>query len=464
VNSALNAPDPPDAPNALNAPNGSVAHPRLDRRASLLYELGVAFARRTELEELIPLVMTQCCSALGAESASVLLHDVERNELYFPYVAEDDPAAAAELLQLRFPADRGIAGAVLQSGRSIRSDDLANDPRFYGGVDRRTGKTTRAMISVPLHGRHETIGVIQVRNPTDGGVFDDHDLAFMEALSGSVSVAIENARMYAQLRSQVAALEQAVRTKNELLGIRKELDIARNIQQSILPRVFPAFPERTEFELFAEMIPAQEVGGDFYDFFMIDEHRIGLVIADVSGKGVPAALFMAVTRTLLRSTALAGLSPAACLTRVNALVVPENASRMFITVFYGILDLRTGALSFSNGGHDAPYVVRAAGHAERLSRTGDMVLGALDSTVYREGNAILAAGDVLLLYTDGVTEAMDPAGAEFSDPRLAAFLDTATSAEPEALIASLIDAVRDYSRDAAQSDDITLLAIRYRGT
>ena len=436
---------------------------RLDHRASLLHELGVAFARRTDLDELIPLVMTQCCRAVAAQSAAVLLHDAEANELYFPYVSENDPQAAAELRRLRFPADRGIAGAVLQSGRPLRVDDVANDPRFYGGVDRRTQTTTRAMLSVPLPGRDRPIGVIQVRNPVAGGVFDDHDLAFLEALSGSIAVAIENARMFAQLRDQVAALEQAVRTKNELLGIRRELDIARNIQQSILPRTFPAFPERIEFELFAEMTPAQEIGGDFYDFFMIDDDRLGVAIADVSGKGVPAALFMAVTRTLLKATALAGLAPAQCLERVNALLFLENASQMFVSVFYAILDTRSGALVFSNAGHDPPYVLRRGGRAELLPGTGDVVLGALGNAVYRQKAATLAPGDALLLYTDGVTEAMDPAGEEFSGQRLAAFLDGATTSEPHVLIRNVVDAVNAHAGVATQSDDITLVAVRYAG-
>lgn len=183
---------------------------RLGERASLLYELGCRFAERIELDELIPLVVAKCRDVLDAEGAAVLLLDAERNELYFPYVAEEDAAAAAQLRALRFPADRGIAGAVLQSGHSIRVDDAATDPRFYGGVDRRTHLTTRALLSVPLTCRQGTIGVMQVLNPRSGGCFDDDDLAFLEALGGSVAVAIENARLYADLKAAAAVLEQRV--------------------------------------------------------------------------------------------------------------------------------------------------------------------------------------------------------------------------------------------------------------
>lgn len=262
---------------------------------------------------------------------------------------------------------------------------------------------------------------------------------------------------------QLQTLKQAVRDHDQLVSIRHELDIASQIQQSILPRTFPPYPERRDFEIFAEMIPAREVGGDFYDFFLIDAERLGLVIGDVSGKGVPAALFMAVTRTLLKSTALAGLGPAECLQRVNNLLCLDNASEMFVTVFYGILNTRSGVLAYSNGGHNPPYLLRGDGHAEVLAGTGDMVLAALENTAYHEKSAALAAGDGIFLYTDGVTEAMDAAGSLFSDERLATFLGSTNGATPQQLIRGVVETVRHHSGETAQTDDITALAIRYRG-
>src|ERR1700687_2006495 len=287
-------------------------------RLRLLYELGCAFAARVDLDDLSALIVAKCRDVLDAEAASILLLDAERNELYFPYVADEDPAVAARLLSLRFPADRGIAGAVIQGGRALRIDDVMADQRFYGGVDRHTGLVTRNILCAPLRSRQGTIGVIQVLNRR-GGSFTDDDLDFLDALGGSVAVAIENARFYTQLRQQVAALEEAVHEHNQLVALRHELEIARDIQMSILPRTFPPFPARTDFDLFAEMIPAREVGGDFYDFFLIDDERLGLVIGDVSGKGMPAALFMAVSRSLLKSTALKGLAPGEWLQHVNRL-------------------------------------------------------------------------------------------------------------------------------------------------
>jgi phosphoserine phosphatase RsbU/P len=260
---------------------------------------------------------------------------------------------------------------------------------------------------------------------------------------------------------QLHTLRQAVLEHDQLVSIRHELDIASEIQQSILPRTFPPFPERHDFEIFAEMIPAREVGGDFYDFFLIDDERLGLVVGDVSGKGVPAALFMAVTRTLLKSAALAGVPPAECLQRVNNLLCLENSSEMFVTVFYGIMNTRSGALVYSNGGHNPPYLLRGAGRAEALAGTGDMVLGALADIPYREKTANLARGDGIFVYSDGITEAMDAAGSLFSDQRLAAFLAQTNGAAPEQLIRGAVAAVKAYCGDTPQSDDITALAVRY---
>jgi sigma-B regulation protein RsbU (phosphoserine phosphatase) len=263
--------------------------------------------------------------------------------------------------------------------------------------------------------------------------------------------------------AQLETLRQAVREHDQLLALRHELGIAADIQQSILPRSFPAFPERRDFDLYASMIPAREVGGDFYDFFLVDPDRLGLLIADVSGKGIPAALFMAVSRTLLKAHALEGLPPGECLERVNKRLCLDNGSEMFVTVFYAVLDTRTGAVEYGNAGHNPPYVLRRGGAVEPLERTGDMVLGAIEAAPYHAKSARLEPGDTLLLYTDGVTEAMDVADALFGDERLSAYLGGANGVEARTLIDGLVEAVRAFAGDTPQSDDLTALAVRYLG-
>jgi Nif-specific regulatory protein len=204
-------------------------------RLRLLYELGCKFAAHIELDELIPFVVSECRTVQDAEGASVLLLDTERDELYFPYVAEDDPEVVERLLQLRFPADRGIAGAVLRSGRALRVDDVAHDPRFYTGIDRSTGITTRNLLAAPLNSRQGPIGVIQVVNRRNGEAFTDDDLALLEALAGSVAVAIENARLYAQLK----ASEQRLRARVGAL----QRDLARNERFHEIVGTSPAMAE-----------------------------------------------------------------------------------------------------------------------------------------------------------------------------------------------------------------------------
>jgi len=325
-------------------------------------------------------------------------------------------------------------------------------------VDRHSGLTTRNVLTVPLAARQGVIGVVQVLNRRSGP-FTDDDLAFLDALAGSVAVAIENARIHAQLKQQVAALEQAVLEHNELVAIHRELDIAASIQQSILPRRFPAFPERQDFDLFAAMIPAREVGGDFYDFFLIDDERLGFVIGDVSGKGVPAAIFMAVSRTLLKSTALEGRSPDACIQRVNSLLCLDNRAEMFVTVFYGILHTRSGEVTYCNGGHNPPYVLRRDGAIELLPHTGGMVLGVFDDLPYHAKQTTVFPGESIFLYTDGVTEAMNAAGVLFSDARLRAVLQAVHGARPQAIIDGVVEKVNGHADGVAQSDDITALCI-----
>ena len=211
-------------------------------RLRLLYELGRTFAAHIELEDLLPIVTSKCREALDSEGCSVLLLEVEKDELYFPYVAEDNPEVAGRLLGLRFPADRGIAGAALQSGRSIRVDDVQSDFRFYGGVDRHTGATTRSLLAVPLTTPQGTIGVLQAVNRRGGGTFDDADLQFLEALGTSVAVAIENARLYTRvkeseerLRTQVGVLRRDLARRDlfaEIIGTSEAMSEVFRLMES----------------------------------------------------------------------------------------------------------------------------------------------------------------------------------------------------------------------------------------
>jgi serine phosphatase RsbU (regulator of sigma subunit) len=244
--------------------------------------------------------------------------------------------------------------------------------------------------------------------------------------------------------------------------IARELQVASEIQCSILPHRFPPFPERKEFELYATTVPAREMGGDFFDFFFIDHDRLALLIADVSGKGMPAALFMAVSRTMLRGTAMQVFSPAECLAQVNNLLCPDNEAAMFVTVFQAVLHTKTGELTYCNAGHNVPYRLSARGEASRLGEPGGMALGVLPDNAYKEARIALQPRETLFLYTDGVTEAMDPYGNLYSDDRLEVLLH-GSRAGPVELVQRTVGEVRAYAAGEPQSDDITVLALRYLG-
>jgi len=259
----------------------------------------------------------------------------------------------------------------------------------------------------------------------------------------------------------VRGLKQAIREHDQLVAIQQELNVATRIQQAILPCDFPAFPGVKEFELFAEMIPAREIGGDFYDFFLIDEDHLAVAIGDVSDKGIPAAIFMAVTRTLLKSVALTGMPAGECLRQVNKLLTLENTSCMFVTLFYGILNLRTGEFDYCNAGHNPPYLIGSTGSAEILRSPGGIVLGINENFPYRSESINLSSGDRLFLYTDGITEAFNGKQEMFSDWRLRACLRQTNGSSPREIIRRVAGEVRDFAGDVPQSDDLTMLVVRY---
>lgn len=253
----------------------------------------------------------------------------------------------------------------------------------------------------------------------------------------------------------------ALSSHDKLIALKKELDIANLIQSSILPKKFPAFSERKEFDIYAKMIPAQEIGGDFYDYFLIDKNRLGVVIADVSGKGVAAALLMAVSKTLLKATAYKGMSTNDVLSEVNKILVDDSPSNMFITAFYGILDSRNGAFEFSNGGHNSPLLISNHREVKKLENIGGLLLGAFKDAEYESSVISLKPGDTLIFFTDGVTEAFDNNNNEFEEARLIDVLKNNNGNSAMESVQSVFDTVKKFADGVEQSDDITCLALKY---
>ncbi len=276
---------------------------------------------------------------------------------------------------------------------------------------------------------------------------------------GRLSRSFEQMRL--ALKDYIADLTATTKAKERL---ESELKIARSIQMSFLPKRFPPFPDIAAFELHAALEPAREVGGDLYDFFLTGDNRLLFLVGDVSGKGVPAALFMAVTKTLIKGIAEQESDPAQILTKVNRELCVDNESMLFVTMFLAILDFETGELAFSNAGHNPPARIAPDGAVSWLSLPRGLFLGIMDDTVYRTSRLSLSPGEKLVTFTDGVTEAMDPGQQLFGTDRLALTLARSAGASPEAMDAAVMAAVSAFAADAEQADDITVLTLLYRGT
>ena len=260
----------------------------------------------------------------------------------------------------------------------------------------------------------------------------------------------------------VVYMDQVRNVTAEKERIGTELRMANQIQESVLPNIFPAFPDREEFDIYATMDPAKEVGGDFYDFFLIDKDHLGIVIADVSGKGVPAALFMMASKIILQSCAMLGRSPAEILTRTNEAICSNNRMEMFVTVWFGILDLNTGLITGANAGHEYPAVKRGEGYELFKTKHG-MVIGAMENVTYSEYRLQLQPGDRLFLYTDGLPEATDASEEMFGVNRVLDVLNENTQCSVTDTLVRMTEAVSEFVDGAEQFDDLTMLCLEYKG-
>ncbi len=263
--------------------------------------------------------------------------------------------------------------------------------------------------------------------------------------------------------TEIQYIFEAVEQMKTLELFQSDLETAAKIQQKILPQEFPPFPERTEFNVYAEMHPARQVGGDFYDFFMLDDTKLGFVIGDVSGKGIPASIYMAVSRTMLKAIASQIDDPARCLDTVNTMLIPESGLTTFVTIFYGILDTETGLVRYCNGGHNLPYIVKEDGAVVEIENTNGLLLGKIEPIEYETKEVQLKPGEKILMFTDGVTEATAEDGDMYEEPRLEEFLAKHGSDDIEKMVRSLVVDVLKFMGKEDQSDDVTILALEYLG-
>ncbi|MBF0317394.1 MAG: SpoIIE family protein phosphatase, partial [Nitrospirae bacterium] len=402
-----------------------------------------------EIENILDVIVEKTTDVMDAERTTLFLYDDSRNELK-SRIAE----GLNGIREIRLSIGQGIAGDVARHRKTVNIPDAYSDERFNIEVDRRTGYRTRSVLCSPILGSSDTLmGVIQVINKKSAGdgngggineAFNDQDERLLEILCGHAAVALE------RIKLTEACLEKR--------RIEESLRVARDIQMNMVPTVSLSLLARG-IDLHVYMKAAREVGGDFYDFFFVDQDRLCLTIGDVSGKGVPAALFMVKAMTLLKSTVQTGVTPSEALTIVNRELCLDNRAYMFVTVFLGVFDIRTGYLRYSNGGHNPPYLLGHGGIVPVTEAVGP-ALGIMEGTVYESAEMTIAHGHSLFMYTDGIEDSRDVSGGFFSIERVEQLLYENRLLPAERLVTAILDSVKDFSEDAPQSDDITVLAIR----
>ena len=409
-----------------------------------LLRLAGEIGREPELRGLLERILEKSRPWMRAEACSIFLPDPGTGELV---IHSAHGNSAPQMGSLRVPQGAGIVGAAMKEKKMIRVDDVTRDSRFFGKADEQTGWKTRALLAAPLLDGTECIGVIEFLNPQGRPGFSREDEELMEYFAGLVSAAL------VRIRAHDAALERA--------QVQRDLDLAREMQEGLLPKAFPTREQAPGVEIFARLDPAKEVSGDLYDFFPVEPGKMCFVVGDVSGKGVAAGLFMAVTRTLIRASAVPGRKPLEILQRVNAQLCAENQANLFVTMILGILDTATGRMEYGQGGHNPPLLIPSQGEPV-YEPSGGMPLGVFEDAKFGQRQLDLKAGETLLVYTDGVTEAMNPSRELFGEERFKRAVRGQAQLSPAQLTQRVVGEVAKFASGAEPSDDITLLAIKHR--
>jgi len=406
-------------------------------RLSTLIEVNGIISSSLNLDQILENVMIISKQVMNADASSLMLIDERTNELVYQVALGEVGEKLKQ--EFRLKMGQGIAGTVAEEGKALLIEDVYTHPKFFRGHDEATGYRTKSMIAVPLKMGERITGVAQVINRLDGNSFDRDDLELFTALCSMAAIAIENAKMHRSLME-----------KQRLV---KDMEFARTVQESFLPQQAPEVPR---YKFSAHYTPAQEVGGDFYDFIHLDRGRTGIVIGDVSGKGVPAALYMAKLGSDLRTLAFTEGDPVAALTKLNVLLAERSRRGMFATLLYIELEGETGRLTMANAGHLPPLIKKADGSVLKLPPAGSAPLGILPTLSFGRQSASLEPGDTVVLYTDGIIEAMNARDELYGYERFESLI-AVSPADPEAMKAAIVEEVNRFTGLSPQHDDMTLV-------
>lgn len=410
----------------------------------MLLDITKKISRSLDLQEVLNLVMDTLDSVIPYDAAGIfLLECVDQNDSLPPGEEPCTFKAEAvrgydveELYDLHLKLGEGFLGSVALSGAPIISNDVRNDPVYVNARDR-----TRSEMVAPIISNDEVIGCFDLESDNLNAYSND-DLEVLMLLASQVAIIIEKVMLHEQLIE-----------KKRLQG---QLEVARQVQLALLPADDPALPG---YDISAYNFPTEEVSGDYYDWVRLYDDQIGIVIADVSGKGVPAAILMAFLRASLRAASHIGYATHISMAKVNYLLWESIERNQFVTAFYGILDASNKTLSYSNAGHNPPLLIKAGGET-RFVDHGEQPLGMFRETRYHEYHLILEPGDVLVLYTDGATEAESPSGEEFGRDRLAEAVKQSIDKPAREMVASIQMAVLEWTASVGANDDVTFFVIK----
>ena len=404
-------------------------------RLALLYHLTQTFNSSLDLGEVLNRVMDEVIRATRAERGFVMLQE-EGGELLFKIARGIDQQSINEP---QFQVSRSVVERVAREGQPILTSDAQSDARFSMRQSVMI-LGLRSILCVPLLVKAHNLGAIYVDNRMQAGIFTHSDLELLTAIASSAAIAIENARLY-----QVAV---------EKGRLERELQVARQVQSSLMPQ---EMPQAAGWEFSAHWRPARQVAGDYYDFIPYPDGSLGLVIGDVTDKGMPAALFMALTRSFIRASLILASSPAHGIANANRLICQDATSGMFVTLFYALLDPSSGDLTYVNAGHNPPLLYTAGSNQLRQLRRTGMALGVEMETSFEQQTLRLHPGDFILLYTDGVTEAIDENEQEFGMERLQSVLLENRSATAGRILELLEQSLIRFTGPTLPFDDVTLL-------
>jgi phosphoserine phosphatase RsbU/P len=411
-------------------------------RLALLYNLSQTFNSSLDLDEVLNRVIDEVIIATRAERGFVMLRDGQ-GRLTFNVARGMDKNTIEEPV---FQISLGIVEGVAKNGLPVLSGDAQIDPRFSMRQSVRL-LGLRSILCVPLKMKEQILGTVYVDNRIQAGIFTQADLDLLSAIASSAAIAIENARLY-QLAVEKGSLE-------------RELQVARDVQVSLLPR---ETPQILGWEFVARWLPARQVAGDYYDFIPGKEGRLGIVIADVSDKGMPAALFMTLTRSIIRASTDLAVPPWEAISRANRLICKDSTSGMFVTLFYACLDPANNRITYVNAGHNPPLFFQTnkrtgQGELSRLERTG-MAMGVDPDTPYKQRTLSFNPGDFVVLYTDGITDALNLQEQDFGMEKLEGAVLSEREKPALQIAQALESALEIFIGDAPLFDDSTFVIVR----